>query len=337
MFNNHGTPIWWDKDSVALPINPTLLPDKTIAWMGYGGNEPDYSFRRLDGTVSGTTGTIGSGTDVHELQQDADGNYDLLTAPIVTHGDLRALGGPTDAPILDCVAQIVSPSGSLIWSWSAHAHIPAGEFDLPSLSNVTFDVGGGNTGYDIYHCNSLQVTPSTVLISFRHLDAVYLIDRASGDIIWKLGGKPRAESLTVSGDHRAVTLDGQHDARLSAESVLTLHDNGTFSDDGPPRAVSFKVDPAARTATFLAEVTDPTVPSSGCCGSARILDSGNWLVGWGLSSTFGEYRPDGTPVFRITWSPDFRSSYRTVPVPPGTFKLVDIRAGMDAMNPRPAH
>src|SRR5262249_1917535 len=153
-------------------------------------------------------------------------------------------------------------------------------------------------------------------------------DRASGDIIWKLGGKPRAESLTVSGDHRVVPLDGQHDARLTPDGVLTLHDNGTFWNDGPPRAASFKVDPVARTATFLSEVIDPTVPSAPCCGSARLLDSGNWLVGWGAWPTLGEYQPDGTPVFRITWSspPDFRSSYRTVPVPPGTFELADIRA-----------
>jgi Arylsulfotransferase (ASST) len=336
VFNNHGTPIWWDKDTVAPPINATLLPDKTIAWMGYGGNEPNYSFRRLDGTVSGTTGTIGSATDVHELQQDADGNYDLISAPIVGHEDLSSLGGPTDASILDCIAQVVSPSGSPVWSWSAQAHIPAAEFDMPSLNNAKYDLGGGKAVYDLYHCNSLEVTPSTALISFRHLDAVYLIDRASGDIIWKLGGKRRAESLTVNGDHRDVPLDAQHDARLNAEGVLTLHDNGTFWNDGPPRAVSFRVDRVARTATFMAEVTDPTVPFAGCCGSARLVDSGNWLVGWGLSSTFGEYQPDGTPVFRITWSPDFRSSYRTVPVPPGTFKLADIRAGMDAMNPRPA-
>ena len=302
--------------------------------MGWIGNEPDYSFRRLDGTVSGTTGTIGSATDVHELQEDAEGNFDLITAPVVAHQDLSALGGPTDAPILDCVAQIVSPSGSLVWSWSALAHIPAAEFDLPSLNDATVDVGG-NTAYDIYHCNSLEVTPSTVLVSFRHLDAVYLIDRASGDIIWKLGGKHRAESLTVSGDDRAVSLDGQHDARLAPDGVLTLNDNGTFWNDGPPRAVSFKIDQAARTATFISEVTDPTVSSAICCGSARLLDSGNWLVGWGASSTFGEYQPDGTPVFRITWS-DSISSYRTVPVPLGTFELADVRAGMNAMNPRPA-
>src|SRR5262249_22221438 len=127
MFNNHGTPIWWDKDTAASPTNETLLPDQRIAWMGFG-NEPNYVIRRLDGTVTGTIGTVGSATDTHELEQDADGNYDLITTPIVADEDLTALGGPTNAPILDCVAQIVSPSGSLVWSWSAQAHIPAAEF-----------------------------------------------------------------------------------------------------------------------------------------------------------------------------------------------------------------
>src|SRR5262249_17449632 len=134
---------------------------------------------------------------------------------------------------------------------------------------------------------------------------------------------------------RSVSLDGQHDARVTADNVLTFYDNGTFWNDGPPRAVRFQIDPIVKTATLLNEMADPTVVTSPCCGSARVLDSANWLVGWGGRSTIGEYTERGDPVFRLTWDLNGTFSYRTVPVPRGTYTMAEIRDGMDAMNPRP--
>src|SRR5262249_39652867 len=72
-------------------------------------------------------------------------------------------------------------------------------------------------------------------------------------------------------------------------------DNGTFANDGPPREVSFEINSTARSARFLSEITDPTVPYAFCCGSARVGDSGNVLIGWCYSRTVGEYKPDGSP------------------------------------------
>ncbi len=337
MFDNQGVPIWWDEDLVDYPVNATLMPDGTIAWMGSSGFETRYSFHRLDGTVTGQTGTVGHVTDIHELQQDSDGNYDMLAAPLVDHVDLSSIGGPSDAEVLDCIAQIVSPSGALVWSWDAVNEIPVGEFDGPSLSDYPGKVtaSDGTVYYDIYHCNSMEVTPTTVLFSFRHLSAIYLVDRATKNVIWKLGGTTTPGSLTVIGDTHSIPSDGQHDARMTSGGLLSFFDDGTFSNTGPPRGVSFQIDEAAKTATYVNQVEDPTVPYSLCCGSTRILDSGNWLVGWGYSSTIGEYTAQGDPVFRLVWSPNGLFSYRTVPVPNGVYTMAEVRSGMDTMYPRP--
>ena len=74
-------------------------------------------------------------------------------------------------------------------------------------------ITGGSAPYDVYHWNSVDYTGTGFLLSFRHLDAVYDIDQASGNILWKLGGSARPESLTVlndpvfaGGSHRWPTL-----------------------------------------------------------------------------------------------------------------------------------
>ena len=170
-----------------------------------------------------------------------------------------------------------------------------------------------------------------VLLSFRHLDAVYLIDRKSGAVVWKLGGTSSAKSLAIRGDTRPTPLDGQHDARLLADGDVTVHDNSTFSG-GPPRMARYRIDAAKRTATLVQQIVDPAVTASSCCGSARTLPDSDVLIDWGSTSTIGEYSAKGAPVLRLTFASGF--SYRATPVPLGTVTLQQIRAGMNQMAAR---
>ena len=49
----------------------------------------------------------------------------------------------------------------------------------------------------------------------------------------------------------------------------------------PPRAVRYRIDEQAGTATLLESISDPVVPESMCCGTARRLTNGHWLIDWG--------------------------------------------------------
>jgi hypothetical protein len=71
------------------------------------------------------------------------------------------------------------------------------------------------------------------------------------------------------------------------------------------------------------------VTGSLCCGSARLLANGDWVVSWGGDDVFGEYQPDGTPVFRMNFDGLF--SYRVEPVASSLHSASELRAGMDAM------
>ena len=67
-------------------------------------------------------------------------------------------------------------------------------------------------------------------------------------------------------------------------------DNRTGLDDATPRAVRYRIDQAAGTATLLQSISDPDVPVSYCCGSARLLPNQDWLIDWGQGSLQGTGR-----------------------------------------------
>jgi hypothetical protein len=108
---------------------------------------------------------------------------------------------------------------------------------------------------------------------------------------------------------------------------VTIFDNGS----GPqrqPRAVRYSIDTNGKTATLVEDVRDAGVTSSVCCGSARRLSSGNWVVGWGGTPEITENASDGSRVFDLHGT----RVYRGVPLLPDDFTAADFRAGMDAQH-----
>jgi hypothetical protein len=97
----------------------------------------------------------------------------------------------------------------------------------------------------------------------------------------------------------------------------------------PPRAVRYRIDQETGTATLLESITDPAVPRSNCCGSARRLGNGDWLIHWGQNNGMGGYKPDGQRTFLLSLDSSF--GYRAEPVPPGAVSAQDLRDGMRAM------
>ena len=243
--------------------------------------------------------------------------------------DMSSCGGSTSRNLLDFELQELSANGALRWSWRASDHIPYSEVTARWESACT--TGGG----DIYHWNAVEPDGDGYVLSFRHLDAVYRIDKATGAIDWKLGGEARPESLTVVGDPLSAvsTFCGQHDPRVLADGSLTVHDNGSGCNR-PPRAVRFAIDDTSHTATLLEDLRDTDAPSSACCGSTRRLPGGNWVSQWGANPYVTEQTGTGVRVFKLSFPPG-AWSYRANPVLPGVVSPAALRAGMNAQYPRP--
>lgn len=325
VFDRDGVPVWWNTEPGGTLQDAKVLPDGTLAWWNASSG---YVIREPDGTLVRQVSAVGF-TDGHELQQLPNGNFLLFSKETRADVDLTEYGGTASEDLEDAVVQEISPDGDLVWSWSTNGHI-----GLAETGRWWPTALGSPEPRDIIHMNAIEpVGEDAMLVSFRHTDAIYKVDRASGEIVWKLGGTWTPKSLTVLNDPEgAYPFGGQHDVRLLPDGTITVYDNNTGLGV-PPRATRYEIDEGDRTATLLDQVTDPLAPSSFCCGSARRSAAGSWLMSWGGNSLVAEYDESGEPNFRLGFG-GTTFPYRAVPVDEGALSLVSLRAGMDAMHPR---
>jgi hypothetical protein len=338
-FDSHGVPVWWH-EAAPPAIDAKVLRDGTLAFASYNDETfgtsfaSGYEIRRLDGSLVRELATVGTATDFHDLEELENGNYALLSYRPRDGVDLSEYGGPGDATVLDAEVQEITPDGDLVWSWNSADHIDLAETGRwwSQVLAMPTRLRDGRTAYDQFHVTSLDVTGDSLVISSRHTDAIYRIDRTTGAVRWKLGGSRRPDSLTVLGDpNPGQPFGAQHDARVMRDGSLTLHDNGTGLGRAP-RAARFAIDVEARTATLVESITDPDAPFSRCCGSARRLDNGNWVINWGGEPTLTEVSAAGSRVFKLTLQSLF--SYRAYPVPDGQISRRELRRTMTARHPR---
>jgi hypothetical protein len=331
IYDRNGVPLWWS--SAQVTIFSTLLPNGNVGAMLDGGVEE----RALDGTLVRTVKTVGGPADPHDVLLLPNGHFVMVTIQPRTGVDLTPLGGPADASVCDHVIQEIDPSnGSVVWSWDTYDHIPPTEMDPQWFSDfIAAGPTAASCGYDVYHWNAIEPTGTGFILSYRHLDAVYDIDQATGAVLWKLGGSARPERLTVVDDPvftGGSHFGGQHDSRLLPDGTITLFDDGSGLGR-PPRAVRYSIDTSAHTATLLNAASDPAIGSSFCCGSARYQGSGVWVVGWGgneiASETVGDLRQ-----FALTFPGG--NIYRILPLTTAQVSPEQLDAAMDARFANPS-
>ena len=238
--------------------------------------------------------------------------------------------GPGTATVLDHVIQELTPAGAVVWSWDTADHISVAETDPQWRPQLTM------APYDAYHWNSIEATDTGYIVSFRHLDAVFDIDKATGDITWKLGGSTDAAEHD---HHERSCLHGRQPLRRSTRrpSARRRH-RDALRRRNQPRPLR-RVPCATRSTPALrhrhawsSNRRDASlVPASVCCGSARRLDGGDWVVGWGGTNTVSEMTSSGSRVFLMQFAPG--TIYRALPVPFGVLDRAALRAGMDAQYP----
>jgi len=340
-FDRVGTPVWWLKNNLP-PLHPQVLRDGTLSWLirergtkgpvGPVNGRFAWGIRNLNGKlirqVKGANGVL---TDAHELMLLPNGNYLLATFPQDRGLDLRPFGGPAEAVGRGNQVQEVTPRGRLVWKWRSRAHISPAE-----TGRWWGMVLGRQQPFDYIHFNSAEPVGQSMVMSFRHLDAVYKVDKSTGKIIWKLGGTPTDERLEVLNDpHGNFPFGGQHDARVNDEGILSVFDNATDLKR-PPRVVRYRIDEEAGTATMVSSFSDRLVPLSSCCGNSQELPNGQWLVNWGglgnirepgIRNLIGAYSPEGRPIFRL-WTYN-KHMYRVQPVTGQFPSLVRLRQAMD--------
>jgi len=339
-FDRNGVPIWWIKN-VVPPLNPQLLPDGTISYLALDTSGPRNLVAYAVGTLTGRRIRMilpagGLLIDAHELRLLPNGNY--LIGAFRQHNalDTSVFGGPSKAIALSTQLQELKPNGKLVWKWNSMGHIKLAESGRWWNNFIA-----NGQPFDLVHFNSADLDGNSLVISFRHLDAVIKVSRKTGKIVWKLGGTETPKSLRVLGDpHGSYPLGGQHDARMDRRGNLTVFDNGT-NLGRPPRVLRYRIDQKVGTARLISQIQDPRVPLSACCGSARPLPGGGWLVNWGgigpvsdygHYGLIGAYKRDGRPIFRLRVKGTH--PYRVQPITRRYPRIARLRNGMDAVNRR---
>ena len=332
--NRLGVPIWWKRTPGEMSMNVRPAGNGRIGfWQGnLNGDAGAGAFKiyGLNGKLSSTVKAVGDGDDPHEAVPLPTGNWYRIADNNQRHVNLSEWSGPADTTVIQNEIQEINPSGKVVWSWSTADHIPYSDGAQTIGLLASFH---SPAGIDLVHMNSIEDDGQGHLIfSARHLNAVYEINKSDGSIVWKLGGTTTPQSLTVLGDdsNSLGHLAGQHDARLQPDGTVTVYDNGSGAGRAP-RAVRWQINPVAKTATLVEQITDPDAASSLAGGSARRMTDGSWIVSWCSKPLVRAYNSDHSSSFTLTLA---GATYRAVPFEPGQFTRQQLVSGMDAQYPR---
>src|SRR5512140_989829 len=112
-------------------------------------------------------------------------------------------------PVMDCVVQEVDlVTGALRFEWHSGDHID------PEESYIAPPTKAGAV-YDYIHANAIDIdTDGDLLVSARNTSAIYKVDRSSGDVIWRMGGK--RSDFAVAPD---ASFGWQHDVRRRSDGT----------------------------------------------------------------------------------------------------------------------
>jgi hypothetical protein len=333
VLDDNGTPVWYRRSASPGVFDVTLLADGTIAWASGGGGvgtDPNAAFEDFDLESAATLWLKApvSPMDFHELEEMSNGDLMMLSSPLKTNVDLTTLGFSSNTTIIDCVLQEVTPTGRLVWQWRASDHISPNESTHPQPTKVN-----GLSVYDLYHCNSIDTDAASgsVLVSSRHTDGVYLIDKASSAIVWKMGGKSlnhdNAQILTIADDPEGA-FHAQHDARFQPNDDISLYDDQTWDTSLAARGVEYHIDTDAGTATLVWSFASLDGRDAKATGSFRRLSSGNDnVIGWGFKADtlFTEVDGTGNVTLNVTF-PAGEFAYRVQKVAPTAIDHGVLRA-----------
>jgi len=161
------------------------------------------------------------------------------------------------------------PSGQEVWRWASRGQVPA-EWSKGLVDKSKFE--------DRLHTNSIQVLRDALVIGVRDLDAVLLVPFESARLVDAV----KAPEWTFV-DDPAGGFSKAHTPQITERGTLLMFDNGWMrARPYPSRAVEYKLDFKAKTATMIWErKAAADYPNRNTMGSVVELADGRRIIGWG--------------------------------------------------------
>jgi hypothetical protein len=190
--------------------------------------------------------------------------------------------------------------------WSSHPDI--GIDEIRPAREVPMDPAR----FETVHANAIDVSADGQLVALtcRELSQVLGIERATGKVRWRLGGKRgdlRIEDDPLHG------FSAPHDARFLPGNRLRVFDNGNAHAVPMSRVVIYELDEAKRVARLVWEYRHDPPLYTPIAGSARDVPDNRLLVNFTWLGTLTEIddkrrvhwemKLSGAGAYRIEWIP----------------------------------
>jgi hypothetical protein len=312
ILDGSGEPVWFHPlgDSQEDAFNFKVQEYKgemVLTWWvghhsGYGQGEyviADRAYNEITRVRAGN----GYEGDHHEFLITTEDTA-LITVYSEEAMDLSPVGGPVDGKVLDGIVQEVDiETGEVIFEWHSLDHVGLEESYYQPPPDLDW-------AFDYFHINSVDSYPDGYLtISARRTSTVYKVDRKTGEVAWRLGGKNSDFEMGPG-----TRIYGQHDARRHPGNIITIFDNARVTSDEESRGIVVEVDEDARKATLVGEYVRPVKTLSDTQGNVQFLPGGHVFVGWGSEPYFSEFSRDGELLFDVSFPPEVES-YRAFRFP----------------------
>jgi Arylsulfotransferase (ASST) len=306
----HGNLVWFHATPVS---NRQLVTDFRVQqlggapvltwWQGTtsngSGSGHGVIYNRDYQQIATVNAADGLHMDLHEFLITNDGDaYIIAISPIRLPHYARTVENAV-------IQEIDIKTGLVLFQWDALDHVALSD-------SYVFSTKEGGRVLDPFHANSVTFDASgNLVVSMRNTDAVYNINRATGAILWTLGGKSSTFKLG-----KGVRTAFQHDAEVQPGGQLTIFDDGA----GPPqvhpysRAIRVAINTNRHAATLVSEYRHAPNLSAAFEGSAQTLPGGDVFIGWGQQPYFSEDNSGGKQDFDAHFTVP-TSSYRAYRFP----------------------
>jgi hypothetical protein len=289
ILGDSGLPIFYRR-AHGSAFDFKVQPDGRLTYYD-GGTRKFYAMDSAYAIVDSFSCGNGYPTDLHELQLLQNGHA-LVMSYDSEAVDMSAIvpGGKASATVVGLIVQELDGEKNVIFQWRSWDHF---QITDATHENMTGDV------IDYVHGNAIELdNDGNIMISSRHLDEITKINRQTGEIMWRFGG--RNNQIIFNND--TLGFSHQHAIRRLSNGNITLFDNGNFHAPPVSRAVEYQLDEQNKTATLVWEYRR-TPPNYGAAmGNVQRLENGNTLIGWGSTNpSVTEVRPDGTVAYELTF------------------------------------
>lgn len=229
--------------------------------------------------------------DHHELQLTPRGTA-YISVYAERPADLTSVGLGRDGSVYESIVQEVDvASGRVVWEWHSLDHLSVSEGVTPPKASKP---------HDYFHVNAVdEDRDGDLLISARNMHAIYKVDKQTGEVIWRLGGKRSDFAMGPGADFHF-----QHDVVRQPDGTISLFDNeATPPTADRSRGLVLRVDERSRTATVVREYVHPEGLLAIAEGNLQRLPGGNVFVSWGPEEHVSEFSRDGQLLFDLQVPP----------------------------------